>query len=169
MEYGLMTYFDFAENDYQFFRNAYDSGIKGGPLASLGQNICEKYLKHIISEYAQPETRMEEVEKENILRTHSLRKLMGYCTKRMGLEITEDMEDALSLIDGFYFSTRYPGDESFFPSARDIEKANDAVDYARAYAIDVCYELGSEKEEESEEDFEENQEEPDSEEETFDL
>lgn len=50
MENGMNTYLDFAENDYMFFRHAYDSGNKGTALAALGQNICERYLKHIVSE-----------------------------------------------------------------------------------------------------------------------
>ena len=48
MENGMNTYLDFAENDYMFFRHAYDSGNKGTALAALGQNICERYLKHCV-------------------------------------------------------------------------------------------------------------------------
>ena len=46
-----------------FFKNAYTAGIKGAPLASLGQNICEKYLKHLISEYLNPQNENEELKK----------------------------------------------------------------------------------------------------------
>lgn len=53
---SLESYFDFAENDYLFFRQAYDSNVRGSALAALGQNICERYLKHIISEYAIPDS-----------------------------------------------------------------------------------------------------------------
>ena len=42
---SLESYFDFAENDYLFFRQAYDSNVRGSALAALGQNICERYLK----------------------------------------------------------------------------------------------------------------------------
>ncbi len=50
MEYTEDPYLSFAENDRRFFRDAYDHGIRGGALAALGQNICERYLKHLISE-----------------------------------------------------------------------------------------------------------------------
>ena len=39
----MNTYAEFAENDYQFFRQSYDSGNKGSALAALGQSICERY------------------------------------------------------------------------------------------------------------------------------
>lgn len=69
---SVNSYLDFAENDYMFFRQAYDSGNKGSALAALGQNICERYLKHIVSEYANPEGIVEIDEKRHILKTHSL-------------------------------------------------------------------------------------------------
>ena len=74
----MNTYAEFAENDYKFFRQSYDSGNKGSALAALGQSICERYLKHIISECAHPENESEAVSKESVLRTHSLRRLMRY-------------------------------------------------------------------------------------------
>lgn len=72
------SYLDFAEDDYLFFKQAYESGNRRSALAALGQNICERYLKHVVSEYAEPENTVEEAQKTNILRTHSLRKLMQY-------------------------------------------------------------------------------------------
>lgn len=138
MESGMNSYLDFADNDYMFFRQAYDSGNKGSALAALGQNICERYLKHIISEYANPETLDEENEKRHMLRTHSLNKLMGYISEKMEIEIPLDTELAMNVIDGFYFSTRYPGNESFIPTSRDIDKANMAVENTRVFTHEVC-------------------------------
>lgn len=135
---GMNSYLSFAENDYLFFRQAYDTGNKGSALAALGQNICERYLKHIISEYAQPENRSEMQDKEMILRTHSLRRLMRYIQEIMGLEMPEKAEISMDRIDGFYFTTRYPGSESFLPSERDIDKANTAVEEARKFTISIC-------------------------------
>ena len=37
----MNTYAEFAENDYKFFRQSYDSGNKGSALAALGQSIFE--------------------------------------------------------------------------------------------------------------------------------
>ena len=134
----LNSYLAFADNDYLFFRQAYDTGNKGSALAALGQSICERYLKHVISEFAQPENRNEMQDKETILRTHSLRRLLRYIQEDMDLEIPEKSEMAMDRIDGFYFTTRYPGSESFIPSERDIDKANTAVEEARKFTMNIC-------------------------------
>ena len=63
-----MTYLDFAENDYMFFKAAYDNGLRMNTMASIGQNACEKYLKHIISEYANPENHQEREAKIEVLK-----------------------------------------------------------------------------------------------------
>lgn len=145
----LLTYLDYAENDYKFFRESYDRDVKGSPLASIGQNICERYLKHIIDEYAEPESDQEILWKESVLRTHSLHRLMKYLLEEMQLEVPEDVEEALDRIDGFYFSTRYPGADSFIPTSRDIDKANTAVEKARNFTLSICHELDGHDIEES--------------------
>lgn len=134
---GTNSYLDFAENDFKYFESSYNAGILGSPMAAMGQNICEKYLKHVIDEYAQPATDEEQRVKESILRTHSLRKLLRFLENEMDIDIPEDTEDALERIDGFYFSTRYPGEESFIPTTKDINKAYKAINYARELAYNI--------------------------------
>ena len=141
MGIGSNNYLDFAENDYMFFKRSYDSGNKGGTLAPIGQNICERYLKHIISEYSEPENRQEMDTKESVLRTHSLNRLMHYCIDYMNLNIPEELENALLLADGYYFTSRYPGEDSFIPTERDVEKVNTAVELTREYTLQVCREF----------------------------
>ena len=70
------SYFDFAENDFLFFQQTYQAGIRGNALAALGQSICERYLKHIADRYANPEDEMESFKKQSVLRTHNLRQLL---------------------------------------------------------------------------------------------
>ena len=65
----------------------------------------------------------EAASKESVLRTHSLRRLMRYISGDMGIDIPDETESALDRIDGFYFTTRYPGDDSFIPTERDIDRA----------------------------------------------
>lgn len=135
---SMMTYADFAENDYLFFKDAYDNGMKGTPMAALGQSICERYLKHIISEYANPITEREQTQKDSVLTTYNLRRLMQYIQDKMEIEIPEDVETKIERINGFYFSTRYPSDESFIPNERDIDKAYAAVEAARGFMRELC-------------------------------
>ena len=140
----MNTYAEFAENDYKFFRQSYDSGNKGSALAALGQSICERYLKHIISECAHPENESEAVSKESVLRTHSLRRLMRYISGDMGIDIPDETESALDRIDGFYFTTRYPGDDSFIPTERDIDRADKAVHLCRDFVFQTMSEIEQE-------------------------
>ena len=141
MEISSNNYLDFAKNDYMFFRTAYDTGNKGGTLTIVGQNICQCYIKHIISEYSEPENRQEMDTKESVLRTHSLNRLMHYCVDYMNLSIPEELENALILADSYYFTSRYPGEDSFIPTERDVEKVNTAVELTREYTLQVCREF----------------------------
>lgn len=83
----------------------------------------------------------EAASKESVLRTHSLRRLMRYVSGDMGIDIPDETESALDRIDGFYFSTRYPGDDSFIPTERDIDKADKAVRLCRDFVFRTTSEL----------------------------
>lgn len=136
----LNTYFDFAENDFKFFQDAYEHGIKGTPMTAMGQNISERYLKHIICEYAQPQDLQEENNKTAVLKTHSISRLLNYIKKDMGLEIPQNVESDARAVDGFYFSTRYPGDDCFIPTEDDIDVAYKAIKTIRGYTIEFIHE-----------------------------
>ena len=51
----LKTYFDFAENNYDFLLAAYEQGLVGNAMGAMAQETCEKYLKHIIERYVVPQ------------------------------------------------------------------------------------------------------------------
>ena len=46
-----LNYFDMAENDYQFLEDDYARGRYGNVMCYCAQNVCERYLKHIIDLY----------------------------------------------------------------------------------------------------------------------
>ena len=48
---ALSSYFDFAENDFQYFKASYEAGIVANMMGAMAQGICEKYMKHLVSEY----------------------------------------------------------------------------------------------------------------------
>lgn len=125
----LETYFDFAENDYEFFMAAYKNGIVANQMAAIAQGICEKYLKHIITEYVRVEGEQKAQEKSSILRTHSLAKLLKYV--RNNLEDFQIDKRQVQMIDGYYFTTRYPGEESISIDQEDIEDCKTAVEICR--------------------------------------
>ena len=83
---ALNSYFDFAENDFQYFKASYDTGIVANMMGAMAQGICEKYMKHLISEYYKPDDAMQQKDFENILRTHSLNRLMKFLKGNMEAE-----------------------------------------------------------------------------------
>lgn len=56
---------------------------------------------------------------ENILRSHSLTKLIRFIEENLDIEIDDHTKDVIEGADGYYFSTRYPGDNSIEVNARD--------------------------------------------------
>lgn len=138
MEDAPLTYWDFAENDRTFFRKAYDNGIKGSVLVSLGRDICERYLKHIVSEYDGAYTGAEQNIRDNALRNNCLLLLVKYIHEYMEMDIPQELEYAVEQIEKFDNWTRYPHIGSRLPSEEDIDKANVAVELTRRFVLEAC-------------------------------
>lgn len=66
---------------------------------------------------------------------------MRYISGDMGIDIPDETENALDRIDGFYFTTRYPGDDSFIPTGRDIDRADKAVRLCRDFVFRTVNEI----------------------------
>jgi HEPN domain-containing protein len=115
------SYYDFAENDYKFYENNYQQGNEGNLMASIAQEICEKYLKHIIEDYVECDLN----EKSEVLHTHNLRRILNYISEK--LEDFECDRNEILKCNGFYFETRYPGEESYFVTREDIDNAHSGV------------------------------------------
>ena len=117
MAKDLKTYYDFADNNFNFLIAAYEQGLVGNAMGAMAQETCEKYLKHIIEEYIVPN--------DSKLRTHNLTKLSKYILSYLP-DIKLDRQ-SLNLVNGLYFTTRYPGDESIVVEKEDIEEYVEAV------------------------------------------
>ena len=126
----MSSYYDFAENDYQYLIQSYESGMVANAMGALAQEICEKYLKHIINEYIVPESLDENQEKAEALRTHNLNKLHKYISRRLP-EARIDKRP-LNAVNGLYFTTRYPGEESIMVDQDDIHEYVCAVKECKA-------------------------------------
>lgn len=126
-----LTYYDFAEEDKLFFDDNYQRGLRTNAMSCIAQNICERYLKHIIDSYYTPETKEEQSQKKDILGTHSLRRLMGFLQDEMNIEMSKDEYRTISYANGFYFTARYPGDDASFVKKEDVEDCQLAVDMCK--------------------------------------
>ena len=61
-----LNYHDLAENDYEFLSYDYEHGRVGNILCSSAQNICERYLKHVI------DSECKDMDTSAALHSHSL-------------------------------------------------------------------------------------------------
>ncbi|MCC8061540.1 MAG: HEPN domain-containing protein [Clostridiales bacterium] len=138
---GLKTYYEFAEADYNFLRDAYEQGIFSNSCGAIAQNVCERYMKHVIQEYCTPETETEWHDKESILRTHSLKRLIRYIEDNFSFVFDRSAKTEIQVIDGYYFSTRYPGDDSVELTQEDIGQCMEAMRLCRGQVdqiIELC-------------------------------
>ncbi len=142
---ALETYRDFAENDFFFFTDAYSSGRMGNIMGAMAQGICEKYMKDIIDTYYEPQSARESHSKEKILKTHNLEKLIKFLDSEMDLKFERDTKNAMRIIDGYYFSTRYPGDDSIELTADDIKDCLYAVTKCRDATANMIEQLSQQE------------------------
>lgn len=137
----LNTYFDFAENDFQFFKSAYDHGLYANSMGATAQSICERYLKHIIDQYMEPQNETETQEREAVLRSHNLLRLLNYIEANSDISFSEGTKTELRSINGYYFTTRYPGDDSVQLTNKDLYDCVQAVNDCREEVIEIINEL----------------------------
>ncbi len=135
---ALNNYFDFADDDFRYFKHNYDDGFIANSMGALAQSVCEKYMKHIISEYYNPDNPADFNRMNSMLRTHSLTNLINFLRNKMGIEFSDICESEMRMIDGFYFSTRYPGDDSIELDKRGLEHCMLAIQSCREETIDIC-------------------------------
>lgn len=121
------TYYDFAENDKVQLELLFESGSVSSIITSSTQNYYEKYLKQIIEDYFPKKTATGEMERQDLLRAHSLKKLLRMISEKLKVNVPRQLYMGILLVDGFHFNTRYPGDESFFATADDIEDCKIAL------------------------------------------
>lgn len=120
-----LEYYEFAINDYFGLKKSINAGIFYTGMASLCQSICERFLKEIIVQKVDKET-IEENSK--IMSTHNLRSLCSFINNNSSINLSAAQ---ISNAEGFYFSSRYPGKDSFIANEDDILLAFEAVEYCK--------------------------------------
>ena len=134
---NINTYYDFAKNDYDYLLRSYESGWVMNGMCANAQNVCEKFLKHLIDAYSDPKDTLDESKLERALRTHSLKVLQKYLKNEMGIEMTPETADIIMKADGYYFSARYPGDDSYFVDADDVKQAVEAAKECKTFVDNI--------------------------------
>lgn len=131
------TYKDFADNDSCRFIEEYEAGKLYYGMAADGQEICEKYLKHLVSILVKPDTEQTNEELTRVMKTHNLRALLNYLRETAGLELDRTTENDILLINGLYFSTRYPGIDAIAPTQNDMDQCYQAIKTCQAIVEQV--------------------------------
>lgn len=135
-----MSYYDVAENDRKYLEQDLEAGRVGNILCANVQNCCEKYLKHMISEFYDPDDPALQNEKTQVLRTHSIRRLLKFIRSSMSIDIGKDEVDSILKADGYYFSARHPGDEYFETDEDDSERCREALQCCKKFTDRVIAE-----------------------------
>ena len=133
----LKTYYDFALDDYKFLCELRKTGIQANSIGAIAQNTCERFLKHLINEFV-PVTEENRNYITDILTTHNLNRLVYFWNQFSENKIPDDVSIQLKRINGFYFSTKYPGDDSQTLTDENIATCYEAVELCKQ-AVDEIY------------------------------
>ena len=125
------SYKDFADDDYDFYIEALEKGHVPNSIGATSQNICERYLKHILDKYFIPKSDEEINAKNECLRTHNLKKLLNQTAEFT--DIDDETAAKIKAADGYYFSTRYPGEDAMIMTQRDIDACIAAIKAAKSF------------------------------------
>ena len=123
----LKTYYDFALDDYRFLTELKKANIAANSIGAIAQNTCERFLKHLINEYV-PVTDNNRQTVTDIMTTHNLNRLVTFWNHFSEEKISDNTSNLLRKINGFYFSTKYPGDDSQTLTKADISICYEAVE-----------------------------------------
>lgn len=132
-----LNYYFFAYDDYLYFKSAYNRGEIYNSMAAQAQYVCERFLKQIVSDKFKLNDKDFVDLKEELLRTHSLGKLLIEIKRSTDIEVSSDLLMKLSAIDGYYFTTRYPGDDSLLVTKEILDMCNTAIDECKVFTDKV--------------------------------
>lgn len=142
----LNSYFGMAENDRLFakggMRTCEELGVYNS-VASISSQSAEKYLKAIVERAFTEDT----TELNALLHTHNLRALYRKVVSRYELQVTS--KDCV-WIGGFYYDTRYPGDNFIVVTKEECEEALTLLDKLKEDTERILTQIQKEKEEEKE-------------------
>lgn len=127
-----ISYISLAENDYQYLKQDIQAGRVSNLLAYNSQNICERYLKGVIVALG-----LESNCTNKEMSSHSLRKLCNFL-KQNAPQLNKQINYPVIIAgDGYYFNTRYPGDDYLEVTKSDIQDCWKAVEEARRIALTI--------------------------------
>ena len=114
-----------------------NDGVVYNALPAIAQEAAEKYLKDIIDRFFETHDEKKYLAKNDVMKTHSLRKLLRFIEKELGVEISDEDKDYIEAADIYYINTIYPGDDSFEVDVRDMKKSSAALKAVRSLHLSL--------------------------------
>lgn len=112
------SYLSIARRAHKVVLRMYGCGGEN-EFAASAQKTAERYLKAVLEEY--PADYMP----NDVLKSHSLRKLYGY-TEHLGfLGINQEV---IGMLNGYYFEASYPGDNFIMVSKEQEKKCKEMLE-----------------------------------------
>ncbi|MFV0518292.1 MAG: hypothetical protein ACK5MV_12935 [Aminipila sp.] len=109
-----LRFYDFAEDDFYMLKTMVECKQVRNGMCSLAQYICERLLKQLIVNYVN-ETRDNVLTYQGNLRTHNVKRILNFLQDNLADFIPNSK---IKDVNGYYFSTRYPGEDSFMVKRR---------------------------------------------------
>ena len=135
------NYLTYANLTRELINNMYTMNYKHNDISYMSQNTCERYMKHIIEEYFTPTNDEERMSKTNILRSHNLNSLQNYISEKLNCRYSEETSLLIDSINGFYYTTRYPGESSMLANENDIDRCYKAVNKCYEETVEIINNL----------------------------
>lgn len=102
-------------------------------MAAQAHDICERFLKQIVSDKFKSDDKDSSDLKKNILRTHSLSRLLIVIMRNTNICVPSNLLMKLSVIGNYYYTTRYPGKDSLLVTREILNACNVALNECIAF------------------------------------
>lgn len=117
------------------------NGITANSIGAIAQNTCERFLKHLINEYV-PVSEENRHQITDIMSSHNLNRLVFFWNRFSKNTIPSNVSAQLRKINGFYYSTKYPGDACQTLSKDNISSCYSAVESCKQVVDEIIARLG---------------------------
>lgn len=126
------NYKSLAENEYSYMKASIEIArqLKNyNVLATQCAQICEKYLKAVVTDHL-----IMNSTHKTLLQTHNLRSLLATIKETYNLEITSR---EIKYVGDFYFDARYPGDNFITVDEESIEECIEITEKVRKECLKI--------------------------------
>lgn len=124
LQMNTNSYLTIANNEYKYLIKHIDYEYLN-PSAAQAQQVVEKYLKYLVETFCLENT----VSAMNVLKSHNLSTIYTVLNE-CGIDLDLD-RGSLALLKGYYFETRYPGEDYYIVTKDSFDESLEFVKEVR--------------------------------------